>query len=429
MRQPRRRVVGFGPWRLVLATLLLLPLAALTGCATRLPSAPEAAPVEVPLPVVSAEVWNSRGHVLRREPFVDPPLADRGAVLGAAWRAVYTSVSGLDGGGREVSGAFFVPRGIPPRDGWPVVSLAHETTGIGHDCGPSRQPNLMEYAPLVQSLLTAGYAVALSDYEGLGESGSHPYLEPRTVAFNTIDAVRALRELSPDASPRWVALGFSQGGQAVWAANELNTYYGDGLQLLGSVALAPPANITGLADLVTTGSMTANQRARFPLVITGLARYNPDLDAHAFLHESTAAYRNQFSRCETTRGRSNERRSAPVPWGPVVDRLSEANDVKPATARDGAALADALRRVALPQRPLDRPMLVINGTEDAVVLPDWIQYAVAGSCALGGRIEYLQIPGVNHERLIAKATQPVGRWIADRFAGLPAPSNCPAGQN
>ena len=414
----------------MLATLLLLvSLSGLTSCATRLPSAPNAPPVEVPLPVVSAEAWNARGHVVRQEPFVDPPLPDREAVLGEAWRAVYTSVSGLDGGMREVSGAFFVPRGSPPQDGWPVVSLAHETTGIGHDCGPSRQPNLMEYAPLVQSLLTAGYAVALSDYEGLGESGSHPYLEPRTVAFNTIDAVRALREISPAASARWVALGFSQGGQAVWAANELDSYYGDGLQLLGSVALAPPANVTGLAELVRTGAMTANQRARFPLVITGLARSNPDLDAQAFLHDSTEAYRNQFSRCETTRGRSNETRSAPVPWGPVVDRLSEANEVKPATAQDTAALEDALRRVALPQRPLDRPMLVINGEEDAVVLPDWIQYAVARSCALGGRIEYLQIPGVNHERLIAKVTRPVGSWIADRFAGLPAPSNCPAGQN
>ena len=103
-------------------------------------------------------------------------------------------------GVREVSGAFFVPRGTPPENGWPVISLAHGTTGIGHDCGPSRQPDLMGYAPMIQSFLADKYAVALTDYEGLGESGSHPYLEPRTAAFNTIDAVRAMRDISPTVS-------------------------------------------------------------------------------------------------------------------------------------------------------------------------------------------------------------------------------------
>ena len=182
---------------------------------------------------------------MHREPYDDAPLEDRDAVLGQAWRAVYTSVSGVDGGRREVSGAFFVPRGAPPENGWPVISLAHGTTGIGNDCGPSRQPDLMGYAPMVQWLLADKYAVALTDYEGLGESGSHPYLEPRTAAFNTIDAVRAMRAISPLVSARWMAVGYSQGGQAVWAADELNAYYGNDLQLQGSVALAPAANVTG----------------------------------------------------------------------------------------------------------------------------------------------------------------------------------------
>jgi dienelactone hydrolase len=415
-------------WRLALATLLLLALSALTNCAARLPSAPAAAPIVVPLPNVAGDVWNSRGHVVNREPYSDPPLVDRDSVLGRAWRAVYTSVSGVDGGKREVSGAFFVPRGTPPENGWPVISLAHETTGIGHNCGPSRQPNLQGYAPLIQSFLAGRYAVAVSDYEGLGDSGSHPYLEPRTAAFNTIDAVRAMREISSTVSARWIAVGFSQGGQAAWAANELNSYYGNDLQLQGSVALAPPANVTGAAQLVSSGSLTADQRARFPLLIVGLARYNPDLDADAFLHGSTQAYRAKLSRCDPTGRHSKTIPSAPIPWRTVVDRLSEANDVKPDTPQDVATLRDALRRVALPQRPLDKPMLVINGEHDAVVMPDWIRFAVARSCALGGRIEYRQIPNAGHEDLLAKVTHAVGRWIADRFAGIPAPSNCPAGQ-
>ena len=65
-----------------------------------------------------------------------------------------------------------------------------------------------------------------------------------TAAFNTIDAVRAMRDISATVSARWMAVGYSQGGQAVWAANELNSYYGNDLQLQGSVALAPAANLT-----------------------------------------------------------------------------------------------------------------------------------------------------------------------------------------
>ena len=419
-------------WRLALAILLFLflPLSASTTWAARLPSAPAAAPIVLPLPDVAGDVWQSRGHVVHQEPY-DPPLEDRDAVLGQAWRAVYTSVSGVDGGRREVSGAFFVPSGTPPENGWPVISFAHGTTGIGNDCGPSRQPDLMGYAPLIQSFLADKYAVALTDYEGLGESGSHPYLEPRTVAFNTIDAVRAMRDISATVSARWMAVGYSQGGQAVWAANELNSYYGNDLQLQGSVALAPAANLTGVADLVWSGSLTDDQRARFPMGIVGFARYNPDLDADSFLHGSADWYREQLSRCQPpdsqqSTGRQPEK--APVPWRTVVDRLREANDVKPDTASDVATLRDALRRVALPQRPLDKPMLVINGEDDTQVLPDWVRSAVSRSCALGARIENLQIPNTGHLDLIPKVADTMERWIADRFAGTPAPSNCPGGQ-
>jgi len=94
--------------RLALVTLLFLSLCALTTCTARLPSAPAAAPIVLPLPDVAADVWKSRGHVVHYEPY-DPPLEDRDVVLGEAWRAVYSSVSGVDGGIRKVSGEFFLP--------------------------------------------------------------------------------------------------------------------------------------------------------------------------------------------------------------------------------------------------------------------------------------------------------------------------------
>ena len=37
-----------------------------------------------------------------------------------------------------VSGTVSVPRGKPPKGGWPVISWAHGTTGVADTCAPSR---------------------------------------------------------------------------------------------------------------------------------------------------------------------------------------------------------------------------------------------------------------------------------------------------
>jgi len=407
--------------RLVVAAVLLLLL---SGCAG---SVPPPAPIVSSLPNVATDVWDGRGQLVNQEPFDDPPLADPEAVLGRAWKAVYRSVSGVDGGMREISGSFFLPSGTPPKGGWPVISLAHGTVGIGNNCGPSRQPDLQGYGFMIEGLLKNKYAVALTDYEGLGASGSHPYLEPRTEAFNTIDAVRALRNLTATVSDRWIGVGYSQGGQAVWAANELNSYYGSDLQLQGSVALAPATNLSGAADLVLSKSMTDEQRALFPTVIVGLARYNPDLDARSFLHESTKGYQKSLGSCQPRRGHSRKTVPAPVPWDPVAWRVRESNDMEPQTPQDVATLKEVLRRVAIPQGPLNQPMLVISAERDDVVFPAWVRMAVSRSCELGGQVEYLQADA-RHDDILWKAFRPVDRWLADRFAGTTAPSNCPPTQ-
>jgi pimeloyl-ACP methyl ester carboxylesterase len=409
-------------WRLAVATVLLFSLASCAG-----PVPPPAAIVP-PLPGVARDVWTGRGQLVHQEPFGDPPLADPDSVLGHAWKAVYRSVSGVDGGMREVSGSFYVPSGTPPKGGWPVIALAHGTVGIGNNCGPSRQPDLQGYGFMIEELLASKYAVALPDYEGLGESGSHPYLEPRTAAFNTIDAVRALRNLTTAVSARWIGIGYSQGGQAVWAANELNSYYASDLQLQGSVSLAPATNLSSAADLVSSKTMTDEQRAMFPMVIVGLSRYNPDLDKRSFLHGATNRHVQRLSRCEPRRPHARiTTPPAPVPWESVAYRMRESNDMEPNSPQDVAKLKEVLRRVALPERPLAKPMLIVSARHDAVVFPEWVLYAVTRSCALGGQIRYVEADAT-HEDVLWRVSPLVDRWVADRFAGNPAPSNCPAAQ-
>ena len=50
---------------------------------------------------------------------------------------LYTQV-GVKGKLVPVSGIVSVPKGTPPKGGWPVVAYAHGTTGIASQCAPSR---------------------------------------------------------------------------------------------------------------------------------------------------------------------------------------------------------------------------------------------------------------------------------------------------
>src|SRR3712207_4016856 len=52
---------------------------------------------------------------------------------------LYRSTS-VGGKAIAVSGTIHLPKGKAPKGGWPVVSWAHATSGIGDQCAPSRNP-------------------------------------------------------------------------------------------------------------------------------------------------------------------------------------------------------------------------------------------------------------------------------------------------
>jgi hypothetical protein len=85
-------------------------------------------------------------------------------------------------------------------------------------------------------------------------------------------------------------------------------------------------------------------------------------------------------------------------------------------------LADSLRKMALPQEPVSAPMLVVSGGKDRLILPSWIAFAVAQSCQMGGRIEYEEQKSAGHGDV--GPDNQVIKWLADRFADAPAPTNC-----
>ena len=308
-----------------------------------------------------------------------------------------------------MSGTFFVPRGDPPVGGWPVISMAHSTTGLTMDCGLSIHPDLLGFDKAVKFFLDKGMAVAMTDYEGLGAPGVHPFLEPSTAAFNVIDAVRALRALFPAVSPRWVALGSSQGGQAAWAASELDELYGEGVDLIGSVALAPGANLSGLADLAFEEKLTRAQLDVMPHVTVGAQRSFPSAPLENLLHGDALERTDLLISCDAMAQ-------------PARQQLLTPDDVKPATRADADALSDSLRRMALPRSRVTAPLLVVSGLDDQVVPPSSIRSAVERACRMGGQIEFIEIKGAGHAAV--GPDERVMTWIGNRFARIPAPSDC-----
>jgi hypothetical protein len=342
------------------------------------------------------------GALVQATPVGDASLAAIGA---REWRVWYASRSGLDDHPVVVSGAGIAPPGGPPRGGWPVIALAHGTTGVADDCAPSASPDLAGQLTQVLPLVRRGFVIAATDYEGLGTPGPHPYLVPAAEGRSVIDSVRAARALVPHTSTRWAVVGASQGGQAAWAADELAGTWGAGLRFLGAAAAAP---VTDLAAALPDG-LTRYQRGLLPLVLYGLQLRHPELRYADYLSGGALAL---IPLVPLSCGVTAEFRALP------------AADFRPRSAAAVARLRGWLAGDALPAGPLRGPMFVAQGTADQIVRPRWTDDAVRTACRSGGVIDYVRFPGTGHPALPA-AEPDILRWLLGRFAGRPAPDTCP----
>lgn len=326
-------------------------------------------------------------------------------------RVVYHSTEGDTGGPTIVSGTVFVPKGTAPQGGWPVIAFGHGTTGIQQPCAPSLSDNLLGQAPVVAGFIKLGFAVAFADYQGLGAAGNHPYLDARTAGRNIIDAVRALRATFPDVSRQFGAFGGSQGGGAVWAADEQVAEYAPDLTLVGAVALSPAADMVGLVDKAQRGTLTTDQRPLMQWVLASLGRLHPELKLDDFRHGVAAANWDALSACA---GALVHTRAEVAPdIGPF--------DFAPASPRASAALTGLLRDWALPQRPLSAPLSVVYGTADTYIDPEWTTRAIAEACARGGTLLWRLEDGKGHADV--DAADQIG-WLVDRFHQKPVANGC-----
>ena len=188
------------------------------------------------------------GEVLASEsirPYLLPGLRLRAE----AWRILYRS-SDLNGRPTTVSGTVLVPTSGPVNG---LVAYAIGTHGLANYSAPSRliSRGLEFEATFIAQQLAHGHAVTITDYQGLGTPGDHPYVIGKTLGRNVLDSLRAALALDPAALDPGLPLGimgYSEGGNAsAWAA-ELHPAYAPELRVVGCASGSIPADLETAGD-------------------------------------------------------------------------------------------------------------------------------------------------------------------------------------
>ena len=228
-----------------------------------------------------ATIPNEPGTIIRSEkaPLLLDPF-DLSSTVVTATRVMYSSTDG-DGNPIAVTGTVFEPTttyyGKSER---PLISYAPGTQGMGDRCAPSRQmEDLVEYEGIgIARSVARGYAVAITDYQGLGTPGTHTYVAREAQGNATLDMARAaqnLEETDLDADTPVGIMGYSQGGGAAAAAAELAGEYAPELDIKGSAVGAPTAHLDQFGEQID-GSLY-NAFALFAVLgLSTAERIDPD---------------------------------------------------------------------------------------------------------------------------------------------------------
>ena len=340
-------------------------------------------------------------------------LAPGAAAPADVWNVLYKSTN-ANQQAIAVSGTVLVPTsawtGSGPR---PLVAYATGTQGWGDQCAPSSEMAAGDYDEdfAVQNLLDQGWAVAVTDYPGLGTPGNELYAVNTAEGYAVLDVLKAaliLRpaELSSDAP---VAIeGYSQGGGAAAFAAEQAPTYAKSLDLVGVAMGGTPTNLQAVAD-------NLNGSAFFAFLggaAIGFEAAYPQLHFGKYLNSSgKQALKALSGMCQeqglvTYAGKTIQQYTKggidPLTLPPVEQVLNE---------NDAGAVAP------------DVPVLQYHGLADEVI-PYAVEVALHDSwCALGATSDLVSFPG-DHVTTQVEAQVTVAQWIGDRFSGAAPPSTC-----
>lgn len=338
------------------------------------------------------------------------PFHSVAALKGARNYLVLYKQVGTDGKEVPVSGIVSIPKGKAPKQGWPVVTFAHGTTGIADSCAPSRDtgPNSganeadTGIAPLLDTWIKDGYAVVRTDYEGLGTPGPHPYLIGHSEGYGVLDIVTAARQLDPAVSNRVIISGHSQGGQAALWAAALAPTYAPSLHVRGTVAFAPQSHTAEEVSFLQSLSSPALTPLA-GMILRGVDIADPSLDVNSLLTPAgQKLYPQTLTACLS-------QLESPSSFGglPLNQLVQPTANLAPLIKQIAANDPDNLK--------IRGSVLLEQGLADTTVFPSFDQSLSKQLASHGAKVTYHTWPGASHGGVLISAAKDATAFLKRHF--------------
>jgi dienelactone hydrolase len=330
-----------------------------------------------------------------------------------AWQVLYRSTSARDEPD-AVSGTVLVPA-VPWRGSGrrPIVTYTIGTHGLGDQCAPSYElasGTEQEFALMGQAL-ARGWAVAVTDYEGLGTPGEHTYTVARSEGRAALDVVRAATQIDGADLSRDAPVGiwgYSQGGGAAASAAEQAKDYASELNVVGVAEGGVPADLRAVAR-------NLDGSAAFGLLAGAAAGFDaayPGVGIRGFLNAKGRELIAQVRReCTVELGARHAGR-----------RLAEFTTI--ADPLDFPPLVNVLRDNRIGAQAPDMPVRLYHAQLDELIPLGVANRLMREYCGRGVRTQFQVIPAAEHVGGAVLGAPGSVSWLADRFAGRPAPDSC-----
>jgi hypothetical protein len=306
-----------------------------------------------------------------------------------------------------VSGTVAVPKGRNLAT-TPIVSSAPGTLGLGDNCAASKNP-LIAGLMTPSAFVEKGFAVATTDYEGLGTPGTHTYVVGKSEGHAVLDAARAAQRLG--VGLRTTApvglFGYSQGGGGAGWAAQLAASYAPELQVKGTAAGGIPADLVAVGNALDGGLGFGFLAA----AAGGFDAAYPELDLERYLN---AAGRQTFSQNE------NACVDALI-LNFAFRRIAEFTTTNPLARPDWQA---RLRENSLGGVAPSAPVYQWHGLFDEILPYDQGAALWRTWCRRGARVTFQGTYDEHVSGLAGSGLTAAVQFLSDRFAGKPARDNC-----
>ena len=332
-----------------------------------------------------------------------------------AVRLLYSSSDGLaDTGSIVVSGALFLPDGVPPEGGWPLLLWSHGTVGIADKCAPTWTGYVPFHEEHLSQWLREGYAIVASDYQGLGTKGTHPYLATRPAAYSNLDVIRAVQSAGFPVSDRVVLAGQSQGAGAAIATAGHAPDYAPELDIRAVIATGVP--------FFTPDALLAVQAARPNDVVDPMLGYNflaltliEQIDPTFLVNDYVSDAALPLAR-GVTEICNRDMRAKISEAGLTYDKTFKTPPTEP--------LRQAFERMQFPTLHFSVPVFVGIGSDDRDTPPRMQAGFVKASCAAGATIEAHVFDGFDHLTVLNHSQSRSKAFATAAFGGESIAGNC-----